>query len=115
MLRCLFLNYHLPPFFQHFPPSTFPLPIVGSRGHYDSSGIQQRKSVVQSKWDDLLEAMSVRRRNLKASLDYQQFIQKANEVSKWIEVKTITAKDPNWKEPTNLQKKTQAHQVVRVS
>ncbi|XP_046388683.1 spectrin alpha chain, non-erythrocytic 1 isoform X4 [Ischnura elegans] len=77
--------------------------------HLHASAIGERLSSVCARRDRLMESAVARRRRLRDSYDLQKFLQNFFEVESWIHQKLQGARDESYRDPSNLQSKTQRH------
>ncbi|XP_071454610.1 spectrin beta chain, non-erythrocytic 5 isoform X3 [Hetaerina americana] len=77
--------------------------------HLHATAIAERLSSVCARRDRLMESAVARRRRLRDSYDLQKFLQNFFEVENWIHQKLQGARDESYRDPSNLQSKTQRH------
>ncbi|KAK2186883.1 hypothetical protein NP493_185g03001 [Ridgeia piscesae] len=86
-------------------------PALLAQEHYASREIQTRCEGVIERRDRVKTCAVQRRKKLIDSLNYQQFLANMHEVMGWITAKLTVASDESYRDPTNLQGKTQKHQA----
>lgn len=79
--------------------------------HYDALAISDRKHAVLAHWELLLENSSNRQKRLNQALKVQQFYRDADEADAWMTERRQIAIDPSYRDPNNLQEKSQKHQT----
>uniref|UniRef100_A0A914XIB6 Spectrin alpha chain n=1 Tax=Plectus sambesii TaxID=2011161 RepID=A0A914XIB6_9BILA len=82
-----------------------------SNGHSESPYIDQRRRDVIERRRRVKETAAVRRANLGAALDYQNFRRYAQEMTQWIVEKKRIATDESYKDGTALNRKLQKHEA----
>lgn len=84
---------------------------LSSNDHYDTPGIEQRRTDVLNRWQNLKEALLANRERLGEAQSLQQFSRDVDEMEIWITEKLQTALDESYKDPSNIQAKHQKHQA----
>ena len=84
--------------------------LTGS-GHYASGDIEDKKKEVLARWQQLKEALIEKRSELGESQTLQQFSRDADEIENWMLEKMQLAEEESYKDPSNIQSKSQKHQA----
>ncbi|XP_059484234.1 spectrin beta chain, non-erythrocytic 2 isoform X2 [Neocloeon triangulifer] len=79
--------------------------------HYDKDYIKNRKNEVVARRAKVRQLANERRDALLASRRFQQFSGDADELRGWLQDKLKTAKDENFRELANLERKLQKHEA----
>ncbi|KAI6645819.1 Spectrin alpha chain, non-erythrocytic 1-like [Oopsacas minuta] len=77
--------------------------------HYEHKVILQRVINIEGRYSDIKELAVERKQKLDDSLKLQKFLRDTNELQAWIEDKTQTASEENYRDHVNLQIKLQKH------
>lgn len=75
----------------------------------ETSVIERRLNDINGRMRRLKSQSNIRRKKLRESLQFQQFLRNLYEVQRWLSQKIQIASDENYREASNLQSKIQKH------
>jgi spectrin alpha len=86
-----------------------------SAAHYDRDAIHARNEEVVGRWAALLATAEARKAAIDKAHKVQQFLRDSYEKEEWVTEKLQVAKDPSYKDPSNLHTKVEKHKEFEVN